>query len=194
VEDVLRLLVWCCYESGNLVRDLGFPDLALLATSLMHEATGHLGDPTYLAVTGFARTHALSSVSTSAFGAAVEVGTSAAEQVLPTPSSEALSAYGSLQLAVAFALAVAGFGPDAAERLTEAERVAARLDTATEIGRHLAFGAPNVELHRIATAVELGDPDSALQAARRVQPEQGPLPRPPSIALARCRPGAFRTP
>jgi transcriptional regulator with XRE-family HTH domain len=174
--DALRLLVWTCFETASLARELGYPDLTLLLAGLIDEAAAELADPTWLAVAALVRTHTLSSVATAAFGAAVEVGTAAAEAVRPLSGGEALAGYGCLLLATGFALSAAGRGDEATDRLTEAARVADRLAEPTDIARHLAFGGPGVGLHRLSVSMELGDPDAAVTAAGQVQPEQLPYP------------------
>ncbi|MBI3686022.1 MAG: hypothetical protein HY241_01570 [Actinobacteria bacterium] len=168
VPEVLRLLVWTCYETRNLIRDLGYPDLALLADGVIQRAAEELAEPALLAVAAFARTHALAAVGTAAFDAAVDVGTSAADAVRPVAGTEALAAYGSLHLAVGFAFAAAGRAVDSAERLAAAQQVALRATGRSEVGRHLAFGVANVGVHRVSAALELSEPDQAVRAAGQV--------------------------
>jgi len=174
VEEVLRLLVWCCYETASLVRELRHPDLALLMAGLADEATAELAEPACLAVTELVRVHTLSSVTVGAYTAAIEAGTAAADAVRPLAGTEALAGYGSLMLSISYALAVTGRGRDALDRITEAGRVADRLTEPTDMARHLAFSAPGIGLHRLSVAVELGDPDAALTAASRIEPERLP--------------------
>jgi hypothetical protein len=54
--------------------------------------------------------------------------------------------------------------------------VAARVTAPTEVAAHLAFGAPNVGMHRLSVAVELGDAEAAVRAVERVRPEEIPYP------------------
>ena len=174
--EALRLLVWTGYETASLTRELGNPDLALLVAGLIDETAAELADPSYLAVAALVRTHALSSVVTAAFDAAVEVGTTAAETVRRLAGGEALASYGCLLLATSFALSAADRGEEAIDRLTEAAQVAGRLTEPTDVARHLAFGGPGVGLHRLSVSMELGDPDAAVTAAGQVQPERLPYP------------------
>ena len=175
-RDVLRLLVWCCYETANLVRDLGYPDLGIVAARMLLDTAEELDDPAALGVAAFARTHSLAAVPASAFSAAVQVGTAAADRLAVADGAEALAAVGSLHLATGFALAAARRGEEAKDRLAEAERVAARVSAPTDVARHLAFGPANVAMHRLSVAVELGEPDAGTAAAAAVRPEDIPYP------------------
>src|SRR5260370_1088705 len=112
---VLRLLVWTCYETANLVRDLGYSDLGIVAASALADAAGELGDPAGLGVAAFAKAHALAAVAASAFTAAVQVSTRAADDLAIGPGDEALAAAGSLHLAARFALAAPPRPEEAAE-------------------------------------------------------------------------------
>jgi transcriptional regulator with XRE-family HTH domain len=111
--EILRLLAYACYETSNLVRDLGYPDLAIVASGVLLDTARELEDPACLAVAAFSRTHALAAVPTSAFAAAVQLGTNAADELDGVPGDEALAARGSLHLATGFALAADGRGIDA---------------------------------------------------------------------------------
>jgi hypothetical protein len=83
----------------------------------------------------------------------------------PTPA--ALSAYGALRLTGAVAAARGGDPGDARRLLDDALATADRLG-ADRNDHWQTFGPANVGVHKVAVAVELGDPTAALEAAGRV--------------------------
>jgi len=173
-HEVLRLLAYACYETSNLVRDLGYPDLAIVASGVLQDTARDLGEPACAGVAAFSRTHALAAVQTSAFAAAAQLGSGAADELAGVGGDEAMAARGSLHLATGFALAADRRGSEARELIAEAGRVAERITGRTDVARHLAFGPENVAMHAVSVAVELGEPEGAVAAAGAVVPDRIP--------------------
>ncbi|MFE1397008.1 XRE family transcriptional regulator [Nocardiopsis dassonvillei] len=112
------------------------------------------------------------------YRAAVDLAVSSAEQVRRQahPSTSAsLSVYGSLLLSGAVAAAKREDRDSALSLLAEATDAARRLG-GDHNHRWTAFGPSNVLLHRVSTAVELGDAGQAVEQARRVRLEHVHLP------------------
>lgn len=105
------------------------------------------------------------------YKAATELATSTAERVdsaIPKQTPESLSVYGSLLLGGAVSAAKSENRGQALNLLDEAGEAAQRLGG--DFNHHwTAFGPTNVLLHRVSTAVELGDAGSAIDYARQVQ-------------------------
>lgn len=105
------------------------------------------------------------------YGAATELASTMAERVDSTtdqPTPDSLSVYGALLLS----------GSVAAAHRENRGQARALLDEAEDAGRRLggdhnyqwtAFGPTNVLLHRVNTAVQLGDAGSAIDYARQIQ-------------------------
>jgi transcriptional regulator with XRE-family HTH domain len=104
------------------------------------------------------------------YGAATELASTMAERVDSTdePTPDSLSVYGALLLSGAVAAAERGNRGQAATLLDEAEDAGRRLG-----GDHnhqwTAFGPTNVLLHRVNTAISLGDAGQAIDYARSVR-------------------------
>lgn len=94
----------------------------------------------------------------------------------PTSSStaSAVSVYGSLMLIGAVAAARHEDRARALSLLDEAAQTASRLG-GDHNHRWTAFGPTNVLLHRVSTAVELGDAGQAVHQARQIDPARVPL-------------------
>ncbi|MEV6820995.1 XRE family transcriptional regulator [Nocardiopsis dassonvillei] len=107
------------------------------------------------------------------YRAAVDLAVSGAERVhrQARPSTSAsLSVYGSLLLSGAVAAAKREDRDSSLSLLDEATDAARRLG-GDHNHRWTAFGPSNVLLHRVSTAVELGDAGQAVEQARRVRLE-----------------------
>ncbi|WP_150236410.1 helix-turn-helix domain-containing protein [Nocardiopsis quinghaiensis] len=104
---------------------------------------------------------------------AVDLAASGAERVHRQThpfTSASLSVYGSLLLSGAAAAAKREDRDSSLSLLTEAQEAARRLG-GDHNHRWTAFGPTNVLLHRVSTAVDLGDAGRAVEQARRIQPE-----------------------
>jgi transcriptional regulator with XRE-family HTH domain len=175
-EDRTRLLrayFWAGNAAETMLRNLGHFDLAWIAALSVREAAEGLGDPVWLAAAEFHRAHAL--VPAGAARAALAHASAGADLASTTPGPDAVGAHGALQLAAAYAAAVAGQTDEAADRVAAAERLAAG-DTGRAFTRGFAFGAPNAMVHRMHVALEAGMPQQVLAAARQLPPEGLPDP------------------
>jgi tetratricopeptide (TPR) repeat protein len=108
------------------------------------------------------------------YGLACDLAVEAAEVVRRSSTTEqdALVVQGAGYLSAAMACARAGDGDSAGELLEVADRCAG------ELGRDLAspavFGPSNVDIHRVAVAMDLGDAGTALQWAERTNVQLPP--------------------
>lgn len=86
-------------------------------------------------------------------------------------SPDALQACGMLHLSAAWAAAVQADHDTTATHLAEASALADRMDTEVGTWAGLWFGPTNVGIWKTSLALELGDYDQALRAAKAVRPE-----------------------
>jgi transcriptional regulator with XRE-family HTH domain len=86
-------------------------------------------------------------------------------------SSDALQTCGMLHLMAATAAGARGDHDTSATHLDEASALAARMDTEVGTWANLWFGPTSVGLYRTSLALNLGEYDQALQAAKAVHPE-----------------------
>jgi hypothetical protein len=168
-EEVLRLIVVTCVHAGSAVGTLGHHDLALHVAALADASAAELADPVMLALAAVCRSYRLAKLGVGAHRAAAKVASDAADALAPVGDRQAAAATGHLQLAASWALAGLGNGGEVADRLTEAEQLAARVDGPTVFARHMDFSAANARLHRLSTSVELGEPDVGVAGAGNLQ-------------------------
>ncbi|MBB5996531.1 transcriptional regulator with XRE-family HTH domain [Streptomonospora salina] len=143
--------------------------LAWLAADRSMQAAENSENPATLGASARIVTRAL--MTDRHYGAATELATTMAERVDTTaeePTADSVSVYGALLLS----------GAVAAAKRENRGQARALLDEAEEAGRRLggdhnyqwtAFGPTNVLLHRVNTAVEMGDAGSAIDHARRIR-------------------------
>lgn len=125
---------------------------------------------------------------------AKDVCLAAAIRVEPQAGGEdkvAVSVYGALMLMGAISAARQSDRAGAQECLAEADRAAGRLGDASRNDWWTVFGAPNVALHRVSVAVELGETGLAVERAKDVDvslfpPEMVERRSRLSLELARC--------
>ena len=170
-QRLLRLLFWAAHAAQSLTRDVGFLDLAWIAAEQVRRAAADLADaPVWLAAAEFSRSHALFPY---AEKAAVEYGSAGAEAASLLGGPDARAAHGACLLASAYAAALTGASEEAEERLRTAGLVATR-----QLGREFSvgfgFSADNVELHRMAVAVETGQPERVVAVAAQFTPDAVP--------------------
>jgi transcriptional regulator with XRE-family HTH domain len=171
--QLLRAYFWTAQSTQVMVRNLGHFDLAWIAAEQVRRAAEDLGDPVWLGAAGFSQAHAL--VPAGAAHAALAHASAGADLASTAAGADAVGAHGALQLAAAYAAAVAGQTDEAADRVAAAERLAAG-DAGRVFTRGFSFGAPNVALHRMHVALEAGMPQQVLAAARQLPPEGLPDP------------------
>lgn len=168
---VLRALFWANHAAQSAARNLGHFDLAWIAAERVVAAAQDLGDPAWIAAADFSRSHAL--LPTGSFAASFGYASVAADSAVTLAGAEAVGAAGSLMLAASIAAASAGRGDEAHARLDAADELAGR-GPGRVFARGFTFGASNVTLHRLAVAVETGQPEQARSVARTIRPESLP--------------------
>jgi transcriptional regulator with XRE-family HTH domain len=167
---------------------LGETDLAWIASERGLAAAQQADNPVVLGSLFRSVTHALHK--TGRFQAGVELTEAAAVVLQPHLSSRAddalLSIYGSLFLTGAVAASRADDRRTTSAFLTEAQ------DSATRLGRDAnamwtAFGPSNVAIHRMTTAMELGDVQVAVDLGPRVDASGLPVERQVRHAIETAR-------
>ncbi len=162
-----------------LAKDLGHHDLALIIAERCTEVARRLEDPAWTAVADFLRAHAM--MPAGARRQARHAVRRAADALQPhVAGPDALPVYGMLHLTSALNSAALREPDDAAAHLSEAADAARHTGETTAF--QLYFGPTNLELWRLAVAVELGEGGRASEIAARVDP---------SIIRSRGRQAAF---
>jgi hypothetical protein len=92
-------------------------------------------------------------------------------------SGDAVQACGMLHLSAAQAAGARGDHDTSVTHLDEASALAARMDTEVGTWANLFFGPTNVGIWRTSLALELGEHNQALEAAKTVHPELMPKRR-----------------
>jgi transcriptional regulator with XRE-family HTH domain len=162
------LLALTYQAAATTLTKVGESDLSWIASDRGLVAAQRSGDPAVIGSLFRSVTHSL--LSTGRFSEAVKLSQDAAEILQPDmkkPSPKMLSVYGALTLGGAMAAARAEDRQTARDFLEEAEVTARRLG---RDANHLwtAFGPTNVAIHRVSTAMELGDVQVALNLAPAV--------------------------
>jgi transcriptional regulator with XRE-family HTH domain len=161
----------------SMLTKLGETDLAWIAAERGLSAAQQAGDPVVLGSLFRSVTHAL--LSTGRYDAAVQLTETAAgvlEPELAAADDAMLSIYGSLFLAGSMAAARTEDRSRTQDFLREAQDAADRLGTDSN---HMwtAFGPTNVDIHRVATAMELGDVQVAVDLGPTVDTSGLPVER-----------------
>lgn len=159
---------------ASILTKLGESDLAWIAADRGLAAAQLSGQPVVVGSLFRSVTHAL--LSTGRFAAAVQLTGDAADYLRPelrSADERMLSVYGSLFLAASMAASRMEDRPTTRDLLGEAQAAAERLGADVN---HLwtAFGPTNVSIHRVATAMELGDVQVAIDVGPRL--DTSPLP------------------
>lgn len=174
-QGLLALAYQCAVA---VLTKLGETELAWIASERGLAAAQRTDDPLVLGSLFRSVTHALHSAGH--FGAGIQLTEGAASVLQPYLTTRTddslLSIYGSLFLTGAVAASRAEDRQTTATFLTEAQ------DVANQLGRDAnlmwtAFGPTNVAIHRVSTAMELGDVQIALDLVRRVDPSDLPVER-----------------
>ncbi len=163
--------------AATTLSKLGEGDLAWIAAERAMYAADQADDPLVLASAARAGTHAL--LASGRFDDAVELGDTAAEWMrahLGEDDPAALSLIGMLRLRTAVATARRHDRAATAELIDRAQHAAERLG---HDGNHwqTGFGPTNVELHRISTALDLGDVDHVVRYGPSVSAAELPAER-----------------
>jgi hypothetical protein len=170
-REALITLALICQVAQEVAARMGEADLSWIAAQKAMHAAKEAEDTVQVAVgewrlaQAFLRAGDADSASDVAGSAAAEL----APVVRSDPTAESLSAYGALRLAGSVAAGRIGDRTDADHLLDDARTTAATLGEDRNDGWQ-TFGPTNAAVHRVSVALELGDPDRALDAARDVDP------------------------
>lgn len=171
-------LLGLTYQAATvLLTKLGEADLAWISAERGFQAAQRSGDPIIVGSLFRSLTHAL--LSTGRYREAKQLTQDAADFLEPglaAASPEYLSIYGTLFLAGAIAAARAEDRTAVRAYLAEADESARRLG---RDANHLwtAFGPTNVAIHRVATAMDLGDVQVAIDLGPRLDTSSLPTER-----------------
>lgn len=176
-QEVQRVLALASQAAAMVLTKLGELDLAWMAADRGFTAAQRSGDEAVLGSLCRSVVHTLQSHGRA--HAAARLADHTAENLrrhLTPTSQRAVSVYGTLLLAGAMASARAGDRQSTQDYLSEADLYA------SQVGRdanHLwtAFGPTNVAIHRVATAVALGDMGEAHSRAAGIDATRLPLER-----------------
>ena len=163
--------------AASALSKVGEADLAWLAAERAMHAADQADDPLVLASAARAGTHAL--LASGRYDDAMDLGLTAAKflsEHMNEDDPEALSLLGMLYLRTAAASARHD------DRSTTTELLGLASAAAERLGRDAnhwfsAFGPTNVELHRMATSLDLGDLAYVVEHAPRVSADHMPLER-----------------
>jgi transcriptional regulator with XRE-family HTH domain len=172
-----RLVALAHQAAAMILTKLGETDLAWIASDRGLVAAQDSGDPVVVGSLFRSVTHSL--LSNSRYAEAVQLTKAAAaylEPGLANASPRYLSVYGTLFLAGSMAAARNDDRATTREFLAEADRVAQRLGRDANY-MWTAFGPTNVAIHRVSTAVELGDLQVAVDLGPRVDASALPVER-----------------
>lgn len=166
-REALRLMVRATYCCAYTLKYLHYADLATIAADQCHVAARQLGEAVWTGLADFTRIHSLpveNKIITQRL--AVE----AADQLTPhLGDSDAMQAYGMLQLSAALTSAVCERDDDARARLAEAAEMAERTGEGDFAQMH--FGPTNVGFWRTSIAVEMGEGGRVREIAKDIRPE-----------------------
>lgn len=186
-ERAHRLLALVHHSAAALLTKLGETDLSWIAADRGLVAARSSGDVAVTASLLRSVTHAL--LSNSRFDAAVQLTKDAAAFLQPSlvdGSPDLLSVYGMQFLAGSVAASRAEDRSTTRSFLDEADEAATRLGTDANY-MWTAFGPTNVAIHRVATAMELGDVQVAIDLAPRIDASVLPVERQVRHALELAR-------
>jgi transcriptional regulator with XRE-family HTH domain len=174
VPGILGARTQAFFTTWSLMTSLGFLDLALRAAEIASEAAGVADDPVLLGAAGFAHAQALDRIGASR--ASLDICLRTAEQIeaMGQVTSGVLQVCGTLHLHAAQTCAILGDRDETEAHLAEAQKLASR--TGEHTGRsgpdanvfHLYFGPANVELWKLAIAVEMHEGGRAPQIVERI--------------------------
>jgi len=170
---LLRALFVATHAASATVRNLGYLDLATIAADQVMHTAAELGDPVWIAASGFSRGHAV--LPSGAFRAAYATTSAAADAATALPGADARGAAGALLLVSAVAAAAGGRAADAQSRLDAADELAAG-DAGRTFTTQFSFGPANVAVHRVSVALESGRPANAVAVADRIDIGEIPTP------------------
>lgn len=167
-------LVQVCHVATFTLKHLGYPDLGRDAARLAVAEARRLDDPACIGVAEFNR---VLSLPAEIPGASADLARRTADEIQPhTGDVRVRQIYGMLHLHAALRSAVDRRPADAMGHLAEAQDAADSLGEPDHFGfAHMVFGPTNVGMWRLATQLELGETEVAIEQAAAVVPERIPL-------------------
>lgn len=165
----LRLLVRTMETASFGVRYLGEPASAVLVAERAQQAAELLGDPVMLGLAAYGRAHAATGCGLYR-RAQLVADFAAAELAAHLDEPDALEVRGQLLLTAAFGAYATGDTSGAADRIAEAEDIAARTGQTTTLG--LNFGPTNIRFWRVSMETDGGDPGKAVALANDTVAEE----------------------
>lgn len=171
--EAAGLLTQVYQIASTVLRKLGEPQLAWLAADRAIGAAQRCDDPLLIGIATTRVANALRSLGR--FEAALDLNVQVAHGIMSEIGSPAqrdpaaMSVYGTLLLQGAMAASLTGDAATTRDLLASASR-AARLVGDGQNHYWTSFGPTNVELHRVAAHVELGEGRQAVAAAERIRP------------------------
>lgn len=157
-ERALRLLVEACVVAFGVTKNLGHPDLALMAALRGFDAAKVSGEPDLLAFAGQRRAQALQRVGAFRRAGTVLAETIAEAEPYSDPSASDTSVaegVGLAHLTASINAARAGERDRSHDHLTAAAELAQRTGECNALGQH--FGPANLGVWRVSIGVELGE-------------------------------------
>jgi hypothetical protein len=165
--EALRLLCDATFIASSVLRNLGHPAEAWLGAERCRDAADASGDPVLRAYAAYARACAANACGSFQRGLALaERGVDDLRGHSDRPGGAEM--LGSLQLVCALASRAGKRVEDSRAWSDEAAALARRTGETTTMGMY--FGPTNVDIWRISTEVDGGDPGRAAAIARTVNP------------------------
>lgn len=172
-EEALVGLLETYHAVVNMAGKLGVPGLSTLATERMNQVAQELGDSAHIGLAAWARAHALS-------------GTNRARQydlavAVADDEQSRTEVRGMANLTAALASAAQNQTDAAESHLSEAAKLAERIEPDVSPWGQMQFGRTNVGIWRVAIGVELGQGAKVAEIAANVHAE----------SITKSRRGAF---
>ncbi len=172
-----RLLALTYQAATGVLTKVGEADLACVSAQRGYDLAEQAGERVVIASLTRSVTHAL--LAAGRFDDAVQVTSDASSLIEPLGSESSrayVSVYGTLFLTGAMAAARADDRDTVQSFLAEADQAARRLRGDDNL-MWTAFGPTNVAIHRVATAMELGDVQLAIDLGPRIDVTALPIER-----------------
>jgi transcriptional regulator with XRE-family HTH domain len=168
-RDAAHLLGQVYQIASSALRKVGEHELSWLAADRSIAVSQRAGDQLLAGLASYRVGSAL--LALGRVRPALEVNVNIANRLAPGPEKtpDRLSVYGMLLLNAAMAAARIGDSATVRDLLTGAEQAAAAIG-GDQNHYWTSFGPTNVQLHRCATAVELGDGRTAVDTHERIDP------------------------
>ncbi|APU15245.1 helix-turn-helix domain-containing protein [Actinoalloteichus fjordicus] len=156
------------HDARAMTKKLGHLDLAWMSAELAGQAARQSSDPLMIAANAWNHIEVYKTANAPGPARALALATiDRLAEGLSTATPGHLSLWGTLHLQAALIAAYWSNRDDAATHLDEAAAAARRLGGD---GNHYdtMFGTTNVGIHRVAVAVELGEPEAAIAHAKKI--------------------------